>query len=489
MLPPNLLILSMVVFLATTVSTAPVEEKEQEELEVEATEEVEGELSEEEEDDDDSKSQDKIDEGVVGVQQTTTAAAAASGGSGILSNIQDLSASSSQSAGGGANDGTAGSSAGHAGDSSSVDSSAAGGPSSSAASQPAGSSGSPAAAVELSGVSQTQPAGSDGLDSESNGNGQKLLNGGGGGGGGGGADSQTGTIDPSSNDFLLGLMETQQYHHEQDLGDKGKEKLPVKRQKPRTDPSALGHMALPTQLDATVISSGLTAAPSADQNSGSSLDSPADPAHHFDISIDQSGPDHTSLSSGPDQSQSSSVSGSSHSAALGADGADSPDAHGNGRQTLLMDSNAVTDRLVSFNDLQTQNLQIDLTDVMVMSSDGADSVTGLHIDLTASGLGLSHDVTESSPVVLHSQSVDAFTHTLRPGGYSFTDLVTVATDSTGTDTVSADPTRSPLDSTVFPSGHPAVTAHTQTAGTVTEQYNPSGQGPEGAENVELEDTC
>uniref|UniRef100_A0A8P4K795 Amyloid beta protein binding family A member 1 n=1 Tax=Dicentrarchus labrax TaxID=13489 RepID=A0A8P4K795_DICLA len=28
--------------------------------------------------------------------------------------------------------------------------------------------------------------------------------------------------------------------HEQDLGDKGKEKLPVKRQKPRTDPSALG---------------------------------------------------------------------------------------------------------------------------------------------------------------------------------------------------------------------------------------------------------
>uniref|UniRef100_A0A8P4GEW3 Uncharacterized protein n=1 Tax=Dicentrarchus labrax TaxID=13489 RepID=A0A8P4GEW3_DICLA len=452
MLPPNLLILSMVVFLATTVSTAPVEEKEQEELEVEATEEVEGELSEEEEDDDDSKSQDKIDEaGVVGVQQTTTAAAAASGGSGILSNIQDLSASSSQSAGGGANDGTAGSSAGHAGDSSSVDSSAAGGPSSSAASQPAGSSGSPAAAVELSGVSQTQPAGSDGLDSESNGNGQKLLNGGGGGGGGGGADSQTGTIDPSSNDFLLGLM---------------------------------GHMALPTQLDATVISSGLTAAPSADQNSGSSLDSPADPAHHFDISIDQSGPDHTSLSSGPDQSQSSSVSGSSHSAALGADGADSPDAHGNGRQTLLMDSNAVTDRLVSFNDLQTQNLQIDLTDVMVMSSDGADSVTGLHIDLTASGLGLSHDVTESSPVVLHSQSVDAFTHTLRPGGYSFTDLVTVATDSTGTDTVSADPTRSPLDSS-----HPAVTAHTQTAGTVTEQYNPSGQGPEGAENVELEDTC
>uniref|UniRef100_A0A8C4GYZ4 Spectrin repeat containing, nuclear envelope family member 3 n=1 Tax=Dicentrarchus labrax TaxID=13489 RepID=A0A8C4GYZ4_DICLA len=36
------------------------------------------------------------------------------------------------------------------------------------------------------------------------------------------------------------ITETQQYHHEQALGDKGKEKLPVKRQKPRTDPSALG---------------------------------------------------------------------------------------------------------------------------------------------------------------------------------------------------------------------------------------------------------
>ncbi|KAF0024117.1 hypothetical protein F2P81_022919 [Scophthalmus maximus] len=44
-----------------------------------------------------------------------------------------------------------------------------------------------------------------------------------------------------------------------------------------------------------------------------------------------------------------------------------------------------------------------------------------------------------------------------------TDLVTVATDFTVTDT-----------------GHPAVTDHTQAAGSVTEQYNPSGQGPEGS---------
>ncbi|KAL7382161.1 hypothetical protein ABVT39_017739 [Epinephelus coioides] len=197
-------------------------------------------------------------------------------------------------------------------------------------------------------------------------------------------------------------------------------------------------MTPPTQLDPTVMSSGVTAAP----------DLPADPVHHSDVSIDQSGPDSTSLISGPHQSMYSSVLGSAHSTTQ----------EGNGRQTLLLDSNA---------------------DVMMMSAGGAESVTGLYIDLT--GLGLGHDVTESSPVVLHTETQTL--HTVS-GGYSNTDLVTMATDSMVTDRVSADPTWMPLDYS-----HPAVTDHNQTAGSVTEQYNPSGQGPEGAENVELEDTC
>ena len=46
------------------------------------------------------------------------------------------------------------------------------------------------------------------------------------------------TLDPISNSVTF--TEIQKYHHEQDLGDGGNEKLPVKRQKPRTDPSALG---------------------------------------------------------------------------------------------------------------------------------------------------------------------------------------------------------------------------------------------------------
>ncbi|XP_030266378.1 uncharacterized protein LOC115577628 isoform X9 [Sparus aurata] len=204
-------------------------------------------------------------------------------------------------------------------------------------------------------------------------------------------------------------------------------------------------MTPPTQLDSTVFSSGVTAA----QHSGTSLDSPADPAYH--INIDQLGVDLTSLSSAADQSLSSSVSSSAYPAAQGADGADTPDVNGNGRQTLLTDTNTATDQFVSFTDLQTE-----------VTAGGADSVTGLHVDLTASGLGLTHDVTESTPVMLHTAS----------GGSAHTDLVTMAADSTGTD-----------------SGHPAMTDHTQMAGSVTEQYNPSGQGPEGAENVELEDTC
>ncbi|XP_069372677.1 secreted protein C isoform X2 [Paralichthys olivaceus] len=401
MLPPNLLMVSLVVFLAAAVSTAPVEEKEREEVELETTEEGDEELSEEE-DDDDSKSQDKI-EGILGVQQTTLASA--SGGSG----------SSVQSAGG-ASDATGSS---------------------------AGSPGSAAAALGLSGAStgQSHAAGSDGVDSQSNGNGQKLLNGGGGGGGGGAAGQTgvlgsfgggfshldyTGIIDPSNHDFVLGLMgEADSFSPEV-------------------------HVNIPG------FSSGVTAALSADHSSSSGLDLSTDHVHPAHVSIDQSGLDHSSLSSGPDQSLFSSVSGSSHSAAKEAGAASSSSSHsedhrehtGNGRQTQLTDANGVTDRPVSLSDLQTDLIG------------GAESVTG-HIDLT--GLGLGHDVT---------------------GIYSHTDLVTAATDSTGL--VSADPTGtgSPSDSS-----HPAVTDHTQVAGSVTEQYNPSGQGPEGAENVELEDTC
>ncbi|KAK5610304.1 hypothetical protein CRENBAI_007343 [Crenichthys baileyi] len=445
----NLLIVSIVILLATTASTAPVEEKEVEEVETEATEMLEGEVSEEEEDDDDdSKSQDNID----GAQQTTVSAAA--GGS----------ASSGQSLETRPHVGAAGSSTGHGGDLSSINFAAAGHPGSSS-----GSAVSPGA-ERLPSSSKTDMNGADGVDSETNGNGQKLLNGG---GGGAGVHSQTGIVDPSSHDYLLNLMGG-------GLVDPFSTDGHVNIQ---------AHLTPPTHHDFSVIGTGVTVAPPGGQ---SILGSPADFFNHSVGSIDQSGADGTWLNSGSDQSLARPFSGTSHFAVsstslldngIGAhqeqtDGAESPDNNGNGRQTVLTNMNgAMTERMVSLSDVHTHSLQMQ-TDI----TGGTESATGLHGGLTNAGIG--RDVTELSPITRSIESAAAVTNTLSPvsGVYSNTDQVTVTADSTGTDT--AHPTGTPLDSS-----HPAVKDHTQMAGSVTEQYNPSGQGPEGAENVELEDTC
>ncbi|XP_027891713.1 collagen alpha-2(I) chain [Xiphophorus couchianus] len=410
MLPPNLLIVSIVILLATTASTTPVEEKEVEEVETEATEMLEGEVSEEEE----------------GAQQTTVSAAAAGG-----------SVSSGHSPEMGSHVGAAGSSAGHGGDLSSVDLAAAGHPSSSSGSEgstgsaasvgsagsagfvdSAGSAGSPGSvgsmgfagsvdsaaildsggspgsvAAEISGVSagQTHPAGSErlpspsktdmngpgGIDSENNGNGQKLLNGG---GGGAGVDSHTGIVDPSSHDFLLNLMGGG-----------------------LVDPfSSDAHLNIPAHLTAPphheFSGPGETAAPPGGQNIP---DSPADSLYHTVGRVDQSGAGGTSLTSGSDQSLARPFPGFSHSAVSSTslidngngdhqqqtNGEESPDNNGNGRQTVLTDMNGeVTERMVSLHDVNTQSLQMQ-TDL----TGGTESVTRLHVDFLNSGLG--RDVT------------------------------------------------------------------------------------------------
>lgn len=186
------------------------------------------------------------------------------------------------------------------------------------------------------------------------------------------------------------------------------------------------------------------------------------------LSSHLSGPASGPHSAGGAASSSSSFSSSSHGDTAGElpGGADPAVPLGNGRLTHL--TNVHTDRPDPVSDLH-----LHLTD-------GVDSVTSFHGDLTASGLRLGRDVTESSPMILHSETVDA-THIVS-GVYSHLDLVTMATERTGTDTAAADWTGTPPDSS-----HPASTEHTP--GSVTEQYVPSGQGPEGAENVELEDTC
>ncbi|XP_016519673.1 apomucin isoform X3 [Poecilia formosa] len=521
MLPPNLLIVSIVILLATTASTAPVEEKEVEEVETEATEMLEGELSEEEEDDDDdSKSQDNID----GAQQTTVSAAAA-GGSAISSNIQHMSVSSGQSPETGSHVGAAGSSTGHGGDLSSVDL-AAGHPSSSSGSavspgsegstgsaasigsagsagfvDSAGSAGSPGSvgsmgfagsvdsagsvdlggspgsvgsaaildsggspgsvAAEISGVSagQTHPAGSErlpspsktdmngpgGIDSENNGNGQKLLNGG---GGGAGVSSQTGIVDPSSHDFLLNLMGGGLVDP---FSTDGLLNIPA-------------HLTAPPHHDFS--GTGVTAAPPGGQNIPGS---PAGNSSYLAVGrVDQSGAGGTSLTSGSDQSLARPFPGSSHSAVSSTslidngngdhqqqtNGEESPDNNGNGRQNVLTDINGgVTERMVSLHDVNTQSLQMQ-TDL----TGGTESVTHLHVDLNS---GLGRDVTELSPITLSIEPAAAVTNTLSPvsGVYSNTGQVTATADSTGTDTVTAHPKGTPFDSS-----HPAGTGHSQMAG-------------------------
>ncbi|CAJ1084289.1 uncharacterized protein si:ch211-80h18.1 [Xyrichtys novacula] len=447
----------LVVSLAVMVFSAPVEEKEQEEVEVEveATDGGEGELSEEEEDDDDSKSQDRIDEaGVVGVQQTTAMAAVPGGSaSSILSvgggtndgtaggsvggGTKDGTAGGSAggvtydgTAGGGANDGTAGGSAGgggtndgtaggSAGGGGTNDGTAGGGTKDGTAGGSAGGGTNDGTAGGSAGGGTNEgmaggSAGFEGVESDTHINGQKLLNGAG--AGGGGASSHTGNLgsfgggvthldytggfDSSGHDFLLSLMGG---------GD------PFG---PGVYLNGPGDMTPPTQLDSTAFGSSVTPIQSAHLDSGSSLDSHA-------------------VSSSSSSSSSPLVHSDSDREQTG--GAESADVNGNGRLTLLSDTNG---------------------------AGAAQPVTDLHGDRTASDDGHSHHHTESSPVI-------SFTNSQQPGGNFQADLVTMVTESTGTNT-----------------GHPgAATENTQTAGPVTEQYHPSGQGPEGAENVELEDTC
>uniref|UniRef100_A0A3P9KLP1 Uncharacterized protein n=1 Tax=Oryzias latipes TaxID=8090 RepID=A0A3P9KLP1_ORYLA len=377
----------------------------------------------------------------------------------------------------------------------------------------AGSSASGAAAVHLSDVSAGQThLGSDRVDSMFNVNGQKLLNGGGGGVSGGGegvgAHSQTG---------VLGTFGGGVSHLSHTGGSPAGEMntgggLIHHFSTGAHDP---GQKTPPTHLDSTGISSGVTEAPFGDKNI---LDPPAGPGSASlssgpgqTLPVDQPGPGGSSPGSGPDQTLSndrlgpdgfSFVSGPDHSllrpvsgSSLSAAGlsssldngafreqteeAEPADNNGNGRQILLTDTNgAVTDRAATSSDLGS--LRTDLT------GGAAESVTRLHSPDPASTMEPARDVTatESSLGGLHTESAVGVAHTLSgvSGIYSHTDFITVTADFIGRST--ADPTGTPFDSS-----HPVVTDHTQMAGSVTEQYNPSGQGPEGAENVELEDTC
>ncbi|XP_072303320.1 uncharacterized protein [Eucyclogobius newberryi] len=150
------------------------------------------------------------------------------------------------------------------------------------------------------------------------------------------------------------------------------------------------------------------------------------------------------------------------------DSPDSPDHNGNGRLTVI--SQSVTQRIP-----EVQTLALPMSHDL---NGNMDAVTSFPFDLTASGLGLGPDATEPSHVLLHTDSVDHFTHLFSTGVFSQTELVTSVTE-TATDLGAAAVTDVPLTNTNTQPG--------PDPGPATESYNT--QGPEGSENVELEDSC
>ncbi|XP_061902690.1 uncharacterized protein si:ch211-80h18.1 [Entelurus aequoreus] len=190
-------------------------------------------------------------------------------------------------------------------------------------------------------------------------------------------------------------------------------------------------------------------------------------------------------------------------------GADWLHANGNGRQTQLRESQGVT-----LGELHTHSLPLAAAAGTIQST---------------SRFPVDRIVTGSSPVVELTQPADVGpAHTLHSGTQTWqTDMVTVATAS-----VFSEATGTPLDSSApqvtqdfhkagapqvtqdfhkagapqvtqdfhkagapqvtqdfHKAGAPQVTQDFHKAGSATEQYNPSGQGPEAAENMDLEDTC
>ncbi|XP_072768638.1 uncharacterized protein [Nerophis lumbriciformis] len=153
-------------------------------------------------------------------------------------------------------------------------------------------------------------------------------------------------------------------------------------------------------------------------------------------------------------------------------GADWLHANGNGRQTQLRESQGVT-----LGELHTHSLPW-------AAAGTIQSTSRFPVDRVVTG---------SSLVVEPTQPADVGpAHTLHSGTQTWhTDMVTVATAS-----VFSEATGAPLDSSApqvtqdfHKAGAAQVTQDFHKAGSVTEQYNPSGQGPEAAENMDLEDTC
>ncbi|XP_062343255.1 uncharacterized protein si:ch211-80h18.1 [Osmerus eperlanus] len=322
----------------------------------------------------------------------------------------------------------------------------------------------------------------------------------------------TGIIDESSHDFLIGLMGG------------------VDPFGPDIHIDTAEHTGLLPHFDST----GVDLDPEADLDLLSSS-SPYPDAHpEPDHSSPGSSPDHVSGSDDPPAADTGMGDYAGHMDAPDAasvislpdhlpidypdvSSTDSADSNGNGRQSLVIDTHGATVLVDGVDDVYTSTPAPVLGDVhssTASDAPGADDVTvtsGL-LNFTESEFGLGHNVTGAGDfhiVVDHTESSvtgvpsNTFTQTDAVGTHTATDTATDMATGTATDTATDMATGTTTDTTTDMatdkgtadpqaargSSQPAGTEQSQLAVPAAEQYNTSGQGPEGAEDVELEDTC
>ncbi|XP_056336180.1 uncharacterized PE-PGRS family protein PE_PGRS54 [Danio aesculapii] len=335
----------------------------------------------------------------------------------------------------------------------------------------------------------------------------------------------TGVIDQSSHDFLVGLMGG--------LGESFG---------PDTQTDGLDHMGLAFQVD----SAAAGVSPGQSSSGGPVLDTPPDSAGPDYLSADNGNGDYSHSVSTSDNGAPSKLPADTTDSSVVLDTASHP-AHSFIDYSDGGADNNGADNGADSHDTNGNGNGRHKPVVDVQKGDPS----GTHLDLSGAGAETHHTAGDQHTVSSHSDAVGALglsDHTLSPyadttghdgvtgaggqtdmagaagepvtdgqaqtdltgqGHLAVTDGMPNYTDSvhaTGTGFTDASETHSIMVQTDLPvtggpftagssqtdamgTGQPGATEQTQPAVSAGEQYHTSGQGPEGAENVELEDTC
>ncbi|XP_077051001.1 uncharacterized protein LOC143701533 isoform X4 [Siphateles boraxobius] len=334
----------------------------------------------------------------------------------------------------------------------------------------------------------------------------------------------TGIIDQSSHDILVGLMggigesfgpdtQTDGLGTLLDLLDTPPDVPPTCLV---TDAVSTDHMGLAFQVDSAA--AGLS--PGHPSSGGPVLDAPPDSAGPDYVSADSGNGDYThSISTSDNGAQSKSPPDTTDSSVVfdtmshpghsfidyseGADhnAADSPDTNGNGngRHKPVVDIQKGDQHAVSSHPDAVGALDlVDHTLSPYADTTGREGVTGGSAQTDMAGVAgdpmtegqAQTDVTGQGHLAV-TDGMPNYTDSVHATGTGFTDASETHSSMVQTDLpVTGDPFTGVSSQTdAMGTGQPGATEQTQPAVSAGEQYHTSGQGPEGAENVELEDTC